>query len=352
MRIAIDGQPLLGNLTGAGKALKFLLRELHASFPEYELIVISPKNRSHWRLPQQLLWDQFEMPTAALLKKASLLHMTGHSGPIFWQKSLVMTVHDLAPIRFPDLLPTRRSRWYWGRCIAATAKRANAVIVPSYSTKQDLTELCNIPNEKIEVIPWGVPFDYFEDEETGDVIRKRYDLDKPYLLYVGTIDRRKDYSSLLHALLQIDRDIDLVLAGTLIEGRTDFPELVNRLGLNNRVRVLGYVPQRDLAGLYREAEVFIYPSFYEGFGLPVLESMAYGTPVITYNTTSLPEVVGEAGILLGPPWIPDKLAVAILRVIADTALKDELVKRGTEQVKRFDWAETARLTVGVYKSLS
>ena len=211
MRIAIDGQPLLGNLTGAGKALKFLLRELRASFPEYEFIVISPRDRSRWRLPQQLIWDQFRIPAAALVKKASLLHMTGHSGSIFWQRPLVMTVHDLAAIRFPDLLPTRRSRWYWGRCIASTAKRANVVIVPSYSTKQDLIEVCHIPNEKIKVIPWGVPLRYFEEEETGEVIKRRYGLEKPYLLYVGTLDRRKDYSSLLNALLQIDRDVDLVL---------------------------------------------------------------------------------------------------------------------------------------------
>jgi len=265
-----------------------------------------------------------------------------------------MTVHDLAPIRFPHLLSTWRSRWYWGNWISYTTKWADAVIVPSNSTKDDLIELCRIPEEKIHVVPWGVTVSQLEEAEgeTADILRKRYGLQRPYLLYVGTIDRRKDYSTLLHALLQIDRQIDLVLAGSIIEGRTDFNHLVSRLGLNNRVRVLGYVHERDLAELYRKAEVFIYPSFYEGFGLPVLESMAHGTPVIAYNTTSLPEVVGEAGILLNAPWTPDKLAGEIIRVLEDRALKDELIKRGTERVRYFDWAETARLTMEVYKSLS
>ena len=353
MRVAIDGQALMGNLTGAGKALKLLLQELRESYPDYEFVVLSPKDRSGWRLPRQLIWDQAEVPVAALRRRAYLLHTTSHSAPILWPKRLVMTVHDLAPTRFPHLLPTWRSRWYWGSWISFTTKWADAVIVPSNSTKDDLIELCRIPEEKIHVVPWGVTVNHLEEAEgeTADILRRRYSLQRPYLLYVGTIDRRKDYSTLLHALLQIDRQIDLVLAGSIIEGRTDFNHLVSCLGLNKRVRVLGYVHEGDLAELYRRAEVFIYPSFYEGFGLPVLESMAHGTPVIAYNTTSLPEVVGEAGILLTAPWTPDKLAGEIIRVLEDRTLKDELIKRGTERARYFDWTETARLTMEVYKSL-
>jgi glycosyltransferase involved in cell wall biosynthesis len=152
-------------------------------------------------------------------------------------------------------------------------------------------------------------------------------------------------------LLQLNQRVSLVVAGTLIEGRTEFRTLVEQLGLTARVRFLGYVPEGDLPGLYHAAVVFVYPSFYEGFGLPVLEAMACGTPVISYNATSLPEVVGEAGILLDPPWTPKALAAQIRRLLEDEALRLELQQKGFEQAKRFDWAETARRTVQLYEAV-
>lgn len=349
MRIGFDGQVLVGNLTGMGKATQYLLHYLQQGFPEHEYVAVSPGDRSQWRLPQQLWWDQVGFPGRAFRHKADLLHATGHSAPLLWLGRVVMTVHDLAPTRFPDLLPHWRSRWYWGRFIPFTAKFADAILVPSVSTKRDLVTLCHIPEDRVHVIPWGVPLDHLNERKGASEVRRRYGLEGPYLLYVGTIDRRKDYTTLLQALLQLDKRITLVLAGTVIAGRTDFPQQVAKLGLGHRVRVLGYVPERELVGLYRGAAAFVYPSFYEGFGLPVLEAMACGTPVITYRATSLPEVVGDAGLLLDPPWTPETLASAIRRVLSDEALRLELRQKGFEQAKRFNWAETARRTMKVYE---
>ncbi len=352
MRVVFDGQVLVGNLSGMGKAMQYLLHYLQQGFPEHEYVVVSPGDRSRWRLPQQLWWDQVGFPVKALRLKADLLHATGHSAPLLRGRPLVMTVHDLAPTRLPHLLPTRRSRFYWGWFLPFTARFADAILVPSVSTKRDLVTLCRIPEDRIHVIPWGVPLDPFNEREGASEVRRRYGLEGPYLLYVGTIDRRKDYTTLLQALLQLDKRITVVLAGTVIAGRTDFPQQVERLGLQERVRVLGYVPERELSGLYRGAAAFVYPSFYEGFGLPVLEAMACGTPVITYRATSLPEVTGCAGLLLDPPWTPETLASAIRRVLSDEALRLELRQKGFEQAKRFDWMKTARLTMKVYEGLA
>jgi glycosyltransferase involved in cell wall biosynthesis len=155
---------------------------------------------------------------------------------------------------------------------------------------------------------------------------------------------------LLEALRRLDPAITLAMAGTVIAGRTDFAETVRRLGLERRVKMLGYVPERDLPALYRAAAVFVYPSFYEGFGLSVLEAMACGAPVITYNVTSLPEVAGDAARLLEYPVTADVLAEEIGRVIEDPVLRRELSERGRARARRFDWATTARLTVEAYEA--
>ena len=355
MRICLDGQGHTGRLTGGGKALVFLLRQLRHDFPQHEYTVLSAPGRGQWRLPRQLFWEQVQFPWWAFRLQANLLHApAGMSGPLLRHRRLVMTVHDIAPTRHPEFLPNVRSRWYWGRWIPLTARFADCVLVPSASTKRDLVELVRIPEARIRVIPLGVPLDPLGAADPGAVekVRDKYRLPARYILYVGTIDRRKDYPTLLRAIHELDVGRHLVVAGSVIAGRTNFPQMVEQLGLKDRVRILGYVPDEDLSGLFRGAAAFVYPSFYEGFGLPVLEAMALGTPVITYHTTSLPEVVGEAGILLRPPVSPKALAAEITRVIEDETLRCELVGRGFEQAKRFDWRTTARLTLGVYEALA
>jgi glycosyltransferase involved in cell wall biosynthesis len=225
--------------------------------------------------------------------------------------------------------------------------------VPSESTRRDLVDVVGLPPARVHLTPLGVPLDPPDPAGIAarEAIRRRYELPPRYLLYAGTIDRRKDHATLLEALARLDPAIPLVLTGTLIRGRTDFPERVERLGLGGRVRFLGYVPDADLPALYEGAAVFVYPSFYEGFGLPVLEAMACGAPVVTYNVTSLPELVGDAGVLLDPPWTADALAEAIRRVLGDPAWAQTLRARGRERVKHFDWSETARRTAAIYEAV-
>ena len=351
MRICIDARGMSGRPTGAGKALRYLLRQLRLDFPHHEYITCDPRGAASWRLSRQLLWEQIGLPWRASRFGADVLHVPGgNSAPILRGSRLVMTVHDLAPTRYPDLLPPGPGRWYWSRWVPFTARFANRLLVPSASTKRDLVELARVPEGRIGVVPWGVPLDRL-DAGSVDGVCTAYGLVDPFLLYVGTIDRRKDYPTLLRALQRLDPAISLAVVGTVIAGRTDFPETVRTLGLERRVKVLGYVPEGDLSALYRAASVFVYPSFYEGFGLPVLEAMACGTPVVTYRTTALPEVTGDAARLLDPPVTPDMLAAEIRSILDDPGLRRELRARGLAQARRFDWRTTARLTVEVYEAM-
>jgi glycosyltransferase involved in cell wall biosynthesis len=353
MRVAIDGQGVIGALTGASRGVLGVLERLRRDHPRDEYVVLSPRDRSRWRLPHQVAWDQAVFPWRARRAGADLLASPGMSGPLLRPRPLVLTVHDLAPTRHPEWLPTRRSRWYWGRFIPLTARHADVVIAPSESTRRDLVELAHVADGRVRVIPWGAPLPVRE-VPTAEVAaaRRRHALDVPYVLYVGTVDRRKDLPALVRALALLPEPLALALAGPLIVGRTRVPDLVRELGLGPRVRFLGYVPDADLPGLYAGAAVFVYPSHYEGFGFPPLEAMACGTPVVSYNVTSLPEVIGDAGLLLDPPVAPPDLAKAIARVVEDQALRAELVARGRARVARFDWGAAARLTHEVYERVA
>ena len=352
MRIYIDARGMSERPAGGGKALRYLLGRLRADFPRHEYLTCEPAGASSWRLARQILWEQIELPLRARRLGADVLHVPGGTpGPFVRPTKTVMTVHDLAPTRHPELLPHARSRWYWGRMVPRAARRAHAVLVPSAATKADVVALAGVPEARVHVAPWGVPLDV-DEGATADQVRGTYGLPAVYVLYVGTIDRRKDYRTLLGALAQLAPPIALVIAGPVIAGRTDFPETVARLGLEGRVRTLDYVPDRDLPGLYRGAAVFVYPSFYEGFGFPVLEAMACGTPVVSYRTTSLPEVAGDAAILLDPPVSPETLASAIARVMRDAELRGWLIERGLARVASFDWRRTAAVTAGVYEALA
>jgi glycosyltransferase involved in cell wall biosynthesis len=347
--VFVDARGAGDRPTGAGKALIHLLRQLRADFPGHEYVEYAPAGAGTWRLARQLLWEQAGLSWRAVRAGADLLHVpSGSSAPLLRATPVVMTVHDLAPTRHPELLPPGRGRWYWSRWVPLTARFARRVLVPSESTKRDLAALARVPPHRITVAPWGVPLEW---QTPSDVdARAAYGLPDTFVLYVGTIDRRKDYRTLLAALARLDPAISLVVAGSVIAGRTDFHEAVRDAGVQARVRVLGYVSEDLLPALYRAAAVFVYPSFYEGFGLPVLEAMACGTPVVTYNVTSLPEVAGDAACLLDLPVTPEALAAAIGRLLEDPALRRELSERGRARARRFDWATTARLTMNAYEA--
>ncbi|MBN1217541.1 MAG: glycosyltransferase family 4 protein [Anaerolineae bacterium] len=261
----------------------------------------------------------------------------------------IVTVHDLSFVRQPDStmpgMAAHLNTW-----VPRSVKRADHVIAVSEATRQDLIELYQTPPEKITTLYHGVSDEFSPVKDPGELaaVRQKYGLkDRPFIFSVGTIQPRKNYRRLIQALAQIDGALTLVIAGSKGWYYQDIFAEVTRQGLEKRVHFLGFVADEDLPALYSTASLFVLPSLYEGFGLPLLEAMACGTPVITSNQSSLPEVVGEAGVLVNP-YDVDTLANSMSQVLNDTNLQQHLIEAGQIQAKKFTWEKMATELLELY----
>lgn len=260
-----------------------------------------------------------------------------HVIPPAWRGRSVLTVQDLSFERFADVM-SRIDRFWFRTFVPRSARRADRIVTGSASTKRDLVERYAVAPEKITVTPYGVDSVFHPDGPRPE--------GSPYVLFVGALQARKNPELALRAVAAADGGLRLVLAGPDRGLGARILDLAARLGLAERVEVTGHVRRDELAALYRGASALLFPSRYEGFGLPVLEAMASGTPVVATSSSSIPEVAGEAAILAEPE--PQALAAAIERAIADRAA---FATAGLEQAGRFSWTETARLTADVYREL-
>ena len=266
----------------------------------------------------------------------------------------VMTVHDLIFERYPQH-HTLRNRAYLKLAMPAFVRAADAIIAVSRHTRSDLIALYDCPPSKIHVIYEGIDAD-FRPASTPDVdqVRATYGLQRPYLFMMGTLEPRKNHATALHALARLKAagyPHQLVLAGGsgwLFEPVT---ELVEKLGLSDDVVFTGYVPQPHVPALYTGADCVVMPSLYEGFGFPVLEAMACGTPVVCSDASSLPEVAGDAALLVAPTD-DEALAANVQRILDDPALAAVLSAGGIQRAARFRWSECARRTADLYGELS
>ncbi len=280
-----------------------------------------------------------------------LLHSPDFVPPFRRRCRAVVTVHDLAFLRDPALM-TAESRRYYGQ-VRRAVRSAGFTIVPSRATARDAVALLGAARARLRVIPEaasGAFRPHTEAERTA--ARRRWAAGRRYVLALGTIEPRKNLKSLLHAWAMLGEDAEAAQPRLLVAGgrgwlADDLPALAERLGLGDSVRWLGRVPDADLPALVAGAECLVYPSLYEGFGLPVLEAMASGTPVVTSNVSSLPEIAGDAALLVDPRPA-DELAAACRRLLGDPALRADLAERGLRRAAGFTWERTAALTLAVY----
>jgi glycosyltransferase involved in cell wall biosynthesis len=297
----------------------------------------------------RILWEQAVLPFQLVKEGIDLVHSLAFVQPLFNPCPGVVTIYDLSFLLFPEGFNPWK-RLYLRFMAPYSARSSQRVIALSQSTKSDLTRLLGIPQEKIEVIPCGV--DPRFRPLNGTLIsqfRQRRGLPERMILFVGTIEQRKNVRLLLEAYAQIKKDIPhaLVLAGAKGWGAEGVFAQAERLGLTDLI-FAGYVEQEELPLWYNAADLLAYLSLYEGFGLPPLEAMASGTPVVTSNISSLPEVVGDAGVLVDPQDA-EVIARAMLKVLRDRGLQEEMRKRGLERAKRFTWQGAAEETVRVYE---
>ena len=351
MRIALDTQSTLGRKTGIGLYTANLLRALRRVAPQHEYLELAWGGTEELRTDRRLYWQQVGLPRRARAAGAELLHVTGFDAPLWHPCPVVLTVHDLIGLLYPQNLPPV-ARLYWSRWLPHSVRWATRIIADSEHTRRDLVRHLGIAPERIAVAYLGVDaaFHPLEDGPALEAVRARHELPEANLLYVGTLEPRKGLDTLLSAyhLLVADFPHHLVIAGKKGWYTEALYRQVQELGLSQRVHFAGYVPDEELPALYNLANAFVFPSRYEGFGLPVLEAMACGVPVVCSQAASLPEVVGDAGVLV-PVDDPAALAGALRRVLADRGLAGELRARGLERARRFSWEETARRTVEVYE---
>lgn len=353
MRIALDTQSTLGRPTGIGQYTARLLAALRRVAPQHTYLEVGWGKEPAMRLHNRLLWQQLLAPRQAQRLHADLLHAPGFDAPAWKPCPVVLTCHDLIGMLFPRNLPPI-SRLYWARWLPFSVRFADAIIADSHATQRDIVRLLAIDPSRITVIPLGVD-PHFRPQEAAEIARVRaaHRLPRAYLLFVSTLEPRKGIDTLLDAFAAVHSqrpDLALVIAGKRGWYWQALLDRMAALGIAAHVHLLDYVPASDLAALYSGASVFVFPSRYEGFGLPVLEAMACGVPVITTNVSSLPEVAGDAA-LLTPPDDAATLAAAIEAVMGQPALQAELRARGVAQAQRFTWERTAAATLAVYEQV-
>ncbi len=300
-------------------------------------------------------WEQAIAPALLLRDRPDVLHCPLNVVPLATPCKTVLTIHDLGFMRFPERYRAAKRR-YLHAATSLSARRASHIITDAESGRQEIIELLGVSPEKVSAIPLGVdarfqPLDPAQVEQ----FRQEKNLPPRFVLYLGTLEPRKNLPLLLRGFARLRRDqpeavegVELVLGGAKGWLYDEIFRLVRELELEPITHFPGYVSEEELPLWYNSAECFVYPSVYEGFGLPPLEAMSCGCPVITSNTSSLPEVVGSAGLTVGPDDEAG-LSAALARLLTDPAERASRKEQGLGQAQKFTWKETARRTLEVYR---
>lgn len=362
MRVGIITDSFNSNLSGIGKYVYNLIDGLQSVMDPNRICLINHTEISMFNKFEHLIiknpfpilktysWYPY------LIRQLNdydldLIHNPGQIPTVFrTDKRYIMTIHDLTPFVTPAESKCGRSLVY-RLFLPKTLTTVDRIIVDSQNTKKDLIKYFKVKEDKIEVVYLAANSQYkvVGSRQIEDVQRK-YALNYPFILYVGTLEPRKNIPTLIRAFAKLKKqgiDHKLIIAGGKGWKYQSIFTLIEELQLHKDVVFLGYVSDEDLPALYNAADLFVYPSFYEGFGLPPLEAMACGTPVITSNTSSLPEVIGDAGIMVDP-YDSNRLAEAMHEVLTNEAVHTDLQKKGINQANLFNWKKCAQQTYSVY----
>jgi len=365
LRVAIDARMI--RYTGIGRYIQNLVLNL-ASIDKtnsYSILVNEESEKlernsnfefrtTSYRIPVYSLREQSLLPFDMANLKPDIIHYPSFNVPVISTRPVVTTIHDLVYYLFPEACPNAVAHIYARFLIARAARLSRKIITVSEHSKTEITRHLNVNPDKVAVIYNGVSPLYrpvWEPEKLKKVMRK-YGISGDYILYVGNHQERKNLKRLVSAYSALGsfEKVTLVMAGKVDSRRRGLYEAVDRSGLSERVRFIGEVPEEDLPALYSGALLFVFPSLYEGFGLPPLEAMACATAVVTSNAASLPEVVGDAAVTVDPE---DTAAItrAMDGVIKNKDLRERLRARGLERTRMFCWETAARKTLKVYEEV-
>lgn len=318
--------------------------------------IIIPKNRLIQDRGSYVFWRYITLGLKLKKYPLDLVHDPYELGPFTFSQPFrkVITVHDLTPLLFPDLFK-------WGDVmlhrllLKKTISKADKIITDSYHSQKDLIEFLNVPKNKIAVIHLGKD-ESFKKLNPKEIVlvKEKYGLPNRFILSVGGLHPIKNIPRLLEAYYLARKDgieHKLVVVGGSIDKTEPIFQTIKGLGLEEDVIFTGTIPHEDLIALYNATDLFMYPCLYAGFGFPPLEAMSCGTPVITSRTSSLPEVAGDAAVLINP-YVTKEIAQAMVRVLSDEDLRQDLSKKGLKRSKMFNWKKTATETLEVYQEVS
>lgn len=368
MRIAIDARKF--HDFGIGTYVRNLLRHLARIDQTTEYVVlcrgtdaqlVTELGENFRAVPEASpgysVREQITIPLALRRERADLFHAPHYVLPPLTRCKSVVTIHDCIHLRFPQYLPNRLGYVYARSFLWTATHQSNRILTVSEASKRDILDYFSVPPEKINVIYNGIDERFSTPPAEDDVarVRERYQLEHPFILYAGNIKPHKNIERTIEAFHLLRRGgqfdhVKLVIIGDEIAKYAALRHAVHRHKLHKHVRFFGFVPDRTLAILYRLAGVFVFPSLYEGFGLPPLEAMASGLPVITSNVSSLPEVVGDAALLVDPLQ-PEAIADAMRRVLTDATLRDDLRIRGLARARQYSWDRSIRRVREIYSEV-
>jgi glycosyltransferase involved in cell wall biosynthesis len=368
VRIGIDARKL--HDFGIGTYIRNLLRHLARLDSQTEFVIFCrPEDRDalaavgeNFRpVPETSgnysIAEQVKIPWALRREGVTLFHAPHYVLPPLVRCRSVVTIHDVIHLMFPQYLPNRVAFSYAKWSITQAAQRATRVMTVSESSKRDILRFVDTEPDKIDVIYNAYDERFAMEPREEDVVRvrERYQLTDEFVLYAGNVKPHKNLERLIDAFALVrKRGLDhlkLVLIGDEISKYTALRRAVHQHQLHKYVRFLGYLPEETLAVMYRLAGVFVFPSLYEGFGLPPLEAMASGTPVVTSNVSSLPEVAGDAAVLVDP-YDPQAIADGIYRVLTDEKLRRTLIHKGIARAGQFSWEQSVRRVRQIYGEVS
>lgn len=368
MKIGIDARMYGAGFTGIGRYTAELIGQLSKLDHENEYVLFMRKEAfDQFKCPNQRfkkvladfphysLGEQIGFNTILKKENLDLVHFTHFNAPILYNRPFVVTIHDLTLSFFPG---KKMDKWIhrlaYHVVIKMVTQNAKKIIAVSKNTQKDLIQTLHVPAEKIIVAYNGVSPQFGEIKPTSKPeLKKKFDLEKPFFLYTGVWRDHKNVVGLIKAFAAFNQEVkhqyQLAITGAPSDTYHEVPDTVKALNVQKEVRLVGLVSEEDLNSLYKHALAYVFPSFYEGFGLPPLEAMQCGTPAVVSNTSCIPEVCGEGNALFFDPYDLKDMQAKLKEMAKNEDLREALIKRGKERVKFFTWEKMAREILGVYK---
>ena len=368
VRIGIDVRKIRD--FGVGTYVRNLVRYLARLDHENEYVLFcrpedcslsEPLGENVWAVaepaPPYSMTEQFRIPFSLRRERIDLFHTPHYVLPLLTPCRSVVTIHDSIHLMFPQYLPNRLAYGYARASFWVATHRSSRILTVSEASKRDILRFFQVPSDKVTVIPNAIDerFGVVPTDEEVVRVRERYQLSDRFVLYAGNVKPHKNLERLIDAFFILRQEgfgnLQLLIIGSEISKYATLRLAVHRYHLHKHVHFLGFVPNETLAVLYRLADAFAFPSVYEGFGLPPLEAMASGTPVLTSNLSSLPEVVGDAAVLVNP-YEPRAIADGLGRLLTDVTLRQDLHGRGVARARQFSWERSVSRSRDIYNEVA